>query len=230
MIDIAVNDHQTTRTVLRCQPEIKRLLYRLDGRGYIAGSYAAYACNPLIKPMEPGDIDIFATTDQNAAAVVDTFLGLHCYRDKAGIYFVDAVNDIVTTLRKYTMRGLPIQVIRPSPEWKQFPEDLINSFDLDVCRAVIISPNTVLCDEHAGWDQGKVLRVNNPLRTFKRILKYNARGVEFSDHELLKVFRAWDEMPAEKKEGWIKEAADAEFAPEFFDSSFTDEDDWFEGE
>jgi hypothetical protein len=227
MADIQVNEHWTTRPVWRNRARIKLLLGLLEGRGYIGGSYAAHACAFIDEnPIKPNDIDIFATSDDNALRITDTLLNLKHGR----IFFVDTINDIVTTLARVDRHGLSMQIIRPSPEWKAFPTDLIDSFDLDVCRAVIISPVEVLCDENAGAKRGKVLRVNNPLRTVKRIMKYSERGVHFNDHELLKVFRAWDEMPAEKKATWIKEAADELLPETMFDSSFTDEDDWFEGE
>lgn len=225
MSDIQVNEHWTTRQVVRCQPEIKRLLSLIDGRGYIGGSFAAFACAVIAGPIKPNDIDIFATSDDNAEGIVDTLVQLRNGRT----FSISERNDITTTIRRMNGRGLPMQVIRPSPEWKTFPDDLIDSFDLDVCRAVIVSSVDVLCDENAGWMSGKVLRVNNPLRTFKRIMKYAARGVQFNDHELLKVLRAWDQMPAEKKATWIQEAAD-ELRQPAFDSNFVNYDDWFEGE
>lgn len=220
MTDLQVTTHWLTRPILRNKRAIKRLFKFLDGRGFIAGSYAAYACAPTA--VKPGDIDVFATTAEHADNIV-----LELCNMTSESYGVYDRNDVVTTM--YRPHRLNIQVIRPSPEWTDFPNDLMKSFDLDVCRAVVTSPTEVLCDENAGWIVGKVLRINNPLRTLKRIIKYAKRDVEFNDHELLKVFRAWDEMPAEKKTEWITNAADA-LKGEPFDSDFVDDDDWFEGE
>lgn len=81
--------------------------------------------------------------------------------------------------------------------------------------------------------QAKVLRVNNPPRTLRRIMKYQARGVEISDHELLKVFRAWAAWPEARREAALAAAAEEEALaglPTGENSDFLDEDDWFEGE
>lgn len=225
MTDNAINTYWTTRRVHRGQPLIERLTEFLGNRGYIAGSFAAWACSLAGEPWKPNDIDIFAKSDEDASNLVNDLV-------HGSDYVLCSQNEIVSSFSASAMNldKLGIQVVRPSPEWKLFPTDLINSFDLDVCRAVIISPIEILCDINAGEFYGKVLRINNPLRTFKRIMKYQVRGVSFSDHELLKVFRAWDEMPAAKKESWINQAADSTHEQETFDSDFTDDDDWFEAE
>lgn len=224
MSDIQVNEHWTHYPIGRGNRQIAKLLAFLNGRGYIAGSFAAWACSPFHESWKPNDIDIFAKSDADAANIVEDL-------NKGNEYWCGDQNDIVTTFHSEKPKGLNVQIIRPSPEWKTFPDDLINSFDLDVCRAVILSHTEALADENAGYDIGKVLRINSPLRTLKRIMKYSARGVSFSDHELLKVFRAWDETSTEKKEAQLKEAANALAPDEIFDSGFyADEDEWFEGE
>lgn len=221
---IQVNEHWAHYPINRGKRRITRLLSLLNGRGYIAGSFAAWACSPFNESWKPNDIDIFAKSDADAASIVDDL-------SKEGEYWYDTINDVATTFHSKRPNGLNVQIIRPSPEWKTFPDDLINSFDLDVCRAVILSHTEALADENAGYDIGKVLRINNPLRTLKRIIKYSARGVSFNDHELLKVFRAWNELPAEKKEAQLKAAADELTPDEAIDSGFyADEDEWFEGE
>lgn len=223
MSDIQVNEYWNTRPVFNGKTRIKQLTSFINSRGYIAGSFAAWACTYLSDPWKPNDIDIFAKSD-------DAYHSLAVDLNKDSNYRFDAQNDITTTFSPMKPNKLGIQIIRPSPEWKTFPDDLINSFDLNVCRAVIISPVEVLCDEDAGEFYGKVLRINSPLRTFKRIMKYAARGVAFNDHELLKVFRAWDKMPTDKKEAWIAEAEEELLPDPDCCSDFTDEDDWFEGE
>jgi hypothetical protein len=105
--------------------------------------------------------------------------------------------------------GMPIQVIKPNPEWKTFPDDILSSFDFDICRAVLLNLEEVLADTNVGQLKGKILRLNNPLRSLKRVIKYTARGVEFSDGELLKLFQGWEEMPRGRRDVWLDEASEA---------------------
>jgi len=218
--------HWVSRPVYNGKDRVETLLPLINGRGYISGSFAAWACSYLDEPWKPNDIDIFAKSDEDAASLVDDL-------NRGADYWEDERNELVTTFKAEKEGDLGIQIIRPSPEWKTFPDDVINSFDLGVCRALIVDLNTVLCDTTAGTYYGKVLRINNPLRTFKRIAKYMARGVEFSDHELLKVFRAWDATTAVRKEGWLKDAAaileQADSDGIGYDDFF-DEDDYFDAE
>jgi len=219
--------HWVNRCVYKGQDQVERLLTFINGRGYIAGSFAAWACSYLDETWTPNDIDIFAKSNDDAASLVDDL-------NRGSEYWEDERNELVTTFKAEKENQLGIQIIRPSPEWKTFPDDVINSFDLGVCRALIVDLKTVLCDTTAGTYYGKVLRINNPLRTFKRIMKYTARGVEFSDHELLKVFRAWDATTAKRKEEWIHNAAailDQAADDDLIGyDDFFDEDDYFEAE
>ena len=220
-----VKRHWMTRPVINGQKQIDALLTMIGNRGYIAGSFAAWACSYRADPWKPSDIDIFAVSDE-AAKWLRLELTMH------PDYFLKDENELVTTYEAIDPRMLGIQVVRPSPDWKTLPDDLINSFDLNVCRAVIISKTECICDEDSGDIYGKVLLVNNPLKTFKRIIKYSARGVEFSDHEMLKVFRAWDSTDAERKTGMIERAADeaVQGGQVFIEDYEFDEDDYFDAE
>lgn len=216
-----VNEYWVSRPIYNGKEQIEQLLTFINGRGYIAGSFAAWACSYMDQCWLPNDIDIFATTDEHAASMVDEL-------NRGSQYWEYERNDLVTTFKAECEPNLGIQIIKPSPAWKTLPDDIINSFDLGVSRAVIIAPNTAICDTSAGTFYGKVLRINNPLRTMKRIAKYTARGVEFSDHELLKVFRAWDATDPERKARWIQDAA--AILEQAESSDFLDEDDYYDGE
>lgn len=220
-----VKRHWMTRPVINGEDRIDILLTMIRDRGYIAGSFAAWACSYRVEPWLPTDIDIFAISDEAYKGLTDDLI---CHPD----YFLGSENELVTTFESNIPGVLPIQVVRPSPDWKTLPDDLINSFDLNVCRAVIISKTECICDEDAGDVYGKVLLVNNPLKTFKRIIKYSARGVMFSDHEMLKVFRAWDSTDAERKASMIERAADeaVQGGQVFIEDYEFDEDDYFDAE
>ena len=216
-----MNEHWQQMPVVRGFDTLQPLYECIDGRGYVAGSYAAFMAYGGDTPILPNDIDVFATTEQHAYKLADDI-------DMKLNYFMESSNDTAYTLTSFT--GLPgIQVVRPNPNWKVWPDDILSDFDLDICRAVLISPNTVIADEHASWSRGKLLRINNPLRSLKRVMKYAARGVEFDDHELLKLFQSWDQVSTERKEAMIAIAAkelNAVDAPADYYSG----DDWFEGE
>lgn len=222
-IDTAQNPHWQEYEVRRGLDSIWELYMASKVYGYIAGSYAAFMACCTDDPILPNDVDVFAVSKAGADIIVrDLTSGL-------GFRYVGD-NEVCTSLTRGDMTA---QIINPNPEWKDFPGDLLNSFDLDVCRAVLVSETTVLADAHIGWRQGKILRTRNPLRSLKRVLKYHERGVEFSDHELLKLFRAWDQVTAERKAELIQLAHDEEFPPfsepQEYDVAW-DEDDYYEGE
>jgi len=189
--------------------------------GWIAGSYAAFMACINDQPILPNDIDIFAKTSKGAARIANRLIK----RLKIDPVFGVDVNATAWSLRPDGC--MPVQVVKPNPNWKSFPDDILNSFDLDISRALLVSPTTVLADYHVGWHEGKIIRVNDPLRTLKRVIKYAARGVAFDDHELLKVFQAWDQVSAERKEHMIQQAEPQEM-PDY--SWYIDNDDYFEGE
>lgn len=229
-----MNMFWTEHPVVRGKSKIAELWPIVNGRGYIAGSWAAWACSRAKAPWLPRDIDIFATSEDNAKAIVDA---VRC----SGRW--DVSETAVAFTIKRTGHLLDIQVVRPSPEWRHWPGDLLESFDLSVSRAVLVAPGTVMGDADAGSYEGKILRTNNPLRSLKRVMKYNERKVTFHDHELLKLFRAWDMTPQEKKDAWITEAAkeydrlrgplkvhEGDDDDDESSYGFYDDDDWFEGE
>lgn len=254
--------------VVRGMEAVRGVLTALDGGvgskplGYIAGSYAAHMTDGG-HMVQPGDIDIFAVGETTAAAVARDLA--ERFGDGLG---PETTNGRVWHITRPNRDLLPIQVIAPDPAWKDFPRDIVNNFDLNVCRAVLVhSPERdytrcdcfdyegkpmfetavhedektyVLGDRDLGKSIGKILRVNDPLRTFRRVAKYQARGITFSDHELLKLFRAWDGIAKNSQIDRIVRAVQAENAestapvdhglmPDSGD--FIDEDeDWFEGE
>lgn len=205
--------------------ETIRPIYELLGeRGYIAGSYAAFMATPHDQPILPNDIDIFATSQENAANI-----GIELLAQPPSDWLEE--NETVITIARRD--ALNIQIVKPNPAWQIFPEDILNDFDLDICRAVLVGPNKVIADLSVGQREGKVLRVNNALRSLKRVLKYHARGVEFNDHELLKLFQAWEQMSQDRKDAMLTRAREETEAIVLECDSGDweyDEDDWFEGE
>lgn len=216
-----MNEHWQKFPVVRGFTAIEKIFPIVSGRGYIGGSYAAFMAYLGDNPVLPNDLDIFARSERDAKRMARFF----------GDRFADENEVAISISRPRGLPDLPIQIIKPNPKWANFPDDILNDFDFDICRAVLIDKDTILADERVGFHDGKILRVNNPLRSLKRVLKYHDRGVEFSDHELLKLFQAWSQLPAERQQEEIERARKAE-EPIELDSGFWgyEEDDWFEGE
>jgi hypothetical protein len=216
-----MNEHWLELPVLRGFDGVAKLYPIIATQGYIGGSYAAWMCSPLDSPALPADIDIFATSADNATRIALDLAGtLDAYYDDNGIVYSLSGGAAVK----------PIQVIRPSPEWKVFPDDIMNSFDLSCSRAMLISPETILGDVDAGMTSAKLLRTHNPLRTLKRIMKYSNRGVEFADSELVKVLLAWESLSAERRAELIQAAQPMPSEPPEDYRNVFDDDEWFEGE
>lgn len=223
-----MNEHISTYPVQRGMTDtIRQILAIIAGRGFIGGSYAAYMVVPEAT-WQPNDVDIFATSLANATTIADD-LEKH-FGLARGIE-----TDVAYTLIHKDLRNtdfLPLQIVKPHPDWKTFPDDIIGSFDMDICRAILISEDCILADENAGKGAGKLLRINNPLRSLKRVLKYHQRGVQFNEWELLKLFQAWQLMGVEDQAAMLDR-----YNPNIDDSSSSDDgygwyddDDWFEGE
>lgn len=259
----------------------RALLTVIDGRGVIAGSFAAWLATVVDSAsVQPGDIDIFAMSAEVAPALAADLaakvgLGFSNLGPGGKVYHIPRLQP-----------DLDLQVIVPSPKWHAFPDDILNSFDLDVCRAAVVyrpasshyvleaatAPTTttsvvvaytvngggtvalgdgglrevqtaevfhVRGDPSLGNSAGQVLRVDDPLRQLRHIMKYTARGITFSDWRLLKLFRAWDDLKSRERVGkilaayaeeTITEEADLDWDADFDEDDDDDRDDWFEGE
>lgn len=218
------NPHWQEIKVRRGFAPISDVYAMVGERGYIAGSYAGYMSSLDIR-FQPNDVDIFAISNDAADSLYADL------RDKLG-YCLNTLNDVAIGLSKFGV--LPVQIVRPAPDWQTFPDDILNSFDMNICRGVLITPTMLLGDQDLGLHFGKLLRLHNPLRTLKRVMKYQARGVQFNDHELLKLFRAWQEMDVARQDAMLN-TAHAEAFPvgsseDDYEDWYEDDDDWFEGE
>jgi hypothetical protein len=216
------NPNLITYTIKRGGERIQKLIELVGDRGFIAGSYAAHMASvdhSLI--IQPNDIDIFAISDAAADAICTDLC-------QAGM-FPEQSNSIVTTLAPSQYKpicDMNIQVIKPNPIWQNFPDDIIHSFDLNVCKAILIDGH-IIGDIEIGSTIGRVLRVANPLRTIRRIMKYQSRGVQFDDWELVKTFLAWDELSEER----VQEiTASAQPEEETVPYDWYDADDYFDAE
>lgn len=219
-------NHWVRCPVRRGFDEVRPVFEAAEGHGWIAGSYAAFMAAD--NPIPPNDIDVFARSTWDAERIARRLSRSRFDMDENATAF--------SIHRRKP--ALSIQVVKPAPGWSNFPWDIINNFDLDVCRALLLTPTRIIADENVGRREAKVLRVNNPLRSLKRVLKYHVRGVEFNDHELLKLFRAWEELSPDRREAMLETARQEAFPAMQLDSGFwggdpdgySYDDDWFDGE
>jgi hypothetical protein len=190
------NEPFTTINVpCRGRDEILPLVALLDGRGYIAGSYAAWMVTPVVN-YEPADIDIFATTERN---FFDISYALLIQWHMEIIQNSDNVYGLTPTEKSPIQK--PIQVIKCHQNWKDLPLDILRSFDLTVCKALLAEWPYIIHHPDAGGLNAKILLVNNPMKEVMRVMKYHKRGVIFDPFCLLKIFKAWDQMtPAQKQQ------------------------------
>lgn len=197
--------------------------YRLSqGLGYIGGSYAAFMASNVNRKFYPSDVDIFATSPENAAEIE-----IRLRRTYACAW---EVTPIATTFFPGG-KNLPVQVVKPHPDWHNFPNDILNSFDFDVSRAVLVRHDRILADQNIGLTEAKILGMSDPLRTLQRTIKYGQKGVSFPTWELIKLFKCWDELTAVKR-AEILARVDAEKMENSVAEHYTDfvEDDYWEGE
>lgn len=166
--------------------------------GYIAGSYAAWSSLPdevelekftySLNDLKPNDCDIFCKNDESYENILGHFLGVLAYTEHSE-------NSVVVTLippEDDVARGLPtVQIVKPrylaNGQTLGYPEQIIDSFDFTVCRAVILPPVNghwnVLIDEDLIKDSAsRTLRFKNmhcPLGNMLRIAKYEKKNLRW---------------------------------------------------
>lgn len=186
-----MNEHWRGMPVVRGFESVDRIFQRIKGLGYISGSYAAFMAAPIMTPILPNDVDVFAISDKAAETIQMRLVA----REN---WYTTGASKVAFTMA-HKRHDFTVQIVKPHPDWKIFPDDYMGAFDMDVCRAVLLTPDTVLADKNVGDLQAKLLLINDPLRSLKRVMKYNARGVQLKDSELIKLFLAWDMATPERK-------------------------------
>src|SRR5207237_1020849 len=148
-----LNEHWKQYPVLRGLEAVQDLLPIIAGQGFIAGSYAAFMASTAKTLIEPSDVDIFAISEE-AARCIAAEIGPRPGRPYTETANVIALGD----------GPLPIQIIKPAPNWHDFPDDIMTSFDLSVSRALVQQgPGgvSILADEGIHTPQaGKILVIN----------------------------------------------------------------------
>jgi len=129
------------------------------------------------------DIDVYSP---DPTTLVDD-LCRHGFKiEKAANNFINLVTNDITNPILFT----PIQVItnqRPTS-----PEELFKTFDFTVCCIAYDGKSYKFGAEqehHCMYRQLVINHVTHPLKTLRRVKKYQAKGFTISDEELLKLSR-----------------------------------------
>lgn len=189
-------------TAHRGLTEIKELLYLVNtGGGFVAGGYARYCLSPLTEPVAPRNVDLYC---KEAGAY--QYLSDEIVRRGGSITFQTSNAISIKPPAKWVACPT-IQVINPSVMGGS-PADTIAIFDFTIAMAVLTWEDQGIASKEFEEDEaGMQLRVNRiqcPIGTFKRALKYAKKGYKLSSMEMLKFYRAWDGLAPDKKEELVQ--------------------------
>lgn len=182
--------------------EIETLLHVVGiNGGYVAGGYARYCLSPAPKPFQPNDVDVFCKNEGAYQLIVDEIVR----RGGAIKFKTDNATTIVPP--KEWVACPMIQVINPTVMGGE-PWDLISTWDFTVASAALtfgkqgITHLDFVKDELAG--RLVINKIQCPIGTMKRVLKYYKKGYKFSSQELLKFYKVWDGLATDRKEELVK--------------------------
>lgn len=195
--------------ILRGWDEVAELYTLIGDRGYIAGGYATWMASPLDEPYLPGDIDIFAVSDTAAWELTADICKERGWTwDMSPIAYTCFPHPLSSIVDDRKV----IQVIVPNPQWTSvikmpmkshrtlfFNEFdaytqrrlILESFDLDIIRGVVLDKSTVWGDVNLGQRIGRIMCISDPVHNLRRVMKYIAKGVTFENSELFKLFWAY---------------------------------------
>lgn len=163
--------------------------------GYIAGSYAAYVAtkNDVPVNMMPKDVDIFVKDEQSFNLIKDKLIS-----EK---FILISENELVLTFTVPNSNAVKdmsrtVQLVKPRTllNGKTFgmPEEIIDSFDFTVSRALILNENNSLVDEDFDRDfKSMTINTKNlqcPIGSSIRLLKYATKGFSINNYQHFLVF------------------------------------------
>jgi hypothetical protein len=195
--------------VRRGWDEVSTLYDLIGDRGWIAGGFAAWMGSEHDDPILPSDIDIFAVSNEAAWAITQEICALRNWAwDVSPIAYTCKPNKMLNFYGEQDTRRT-IQVIMPDPKWIKLwesyepkegdistlkPQIILNSFDFDVCRGLLLSPEVVIGDPNMGGKDARILVIRNPVQNMRRVIKYSRKGVRFDEKELYKLFWAYESI------------------------------------
>lgn len=199
-----------TIKLLRGQDKLAPFFYGLKDNVKFAGGFIRWMASPSLNPAPPGDIDLWANTDDDVFKAQE-----YCYtvgkmkRGKGDKLW----HDSELALTAQYENGQKIQIIKPKNQGAIVAagtlQDILNNFDFTIARAGLVDLDTALVDDDFIKDELRkrlVLRtIHCPIGAIKRIAKYNQKGYYISPAELYKLFADWDSRNETYKLG-LKEA------------------------
>lgn len=189
-------------TAHRGLTEIKGLLHLVNtSGGFVGGGYARYCLSPLPKPLAPSDVDIFCKVES-----VYQYLPEEIVRRGGKVVFTTP--NAVTIQPPEAWRSCPkIQIISPTI-WLGDAWSVISQFDFTVSSAALTwEDQGIAHKEFEDHEYRQLLVVNKmqcPIGTLKRAMKYSKKGYKLSSTEMLKFYSAWEGLAPEKKEELIQ--------------------------
>lgn len=164
---------------------------------YICGGFARWCASPLQEPYPPSDLDIYSE-GKKAHEAISKILNDLLRTDKSSPIAVSYVRP--SDKGSFFTYLPPIQLIKPRKEGNLISygklEDIINHFDFTVIRVGIQDSKWVMADMNFVEDEINhvlyIKRVQCPVSSLGRCLKYAKKGYYLPPHESLKMLVDWD--------------------------------------
>jgi len=190
------------RPVLRGFSEIKNLYYLIKGENlncFICGGYVRYMASHTLKPIPPGDIDIYSYDDEAYEKLKDLLVN----QENLKVKFENEVS--LTFHRSSDEKNKffacpPIQIIKPINEGaikaNGDMQTILENFDFTVIRCGLLNENEIMVDSDFENDEPKkILRIKNihcPVSSTLRCMKYAAKGYWLPPFQALRLFLDWE--------------------------------------
>ncbi len=183
-------------------------LYKLVNTygGMICGGYARYCASPHKSPVPADDVDVFFPTQSLYDAFINDEIkykhdssnpnGMWSAKESStGYTFVPSAENRFSQLKQ-------IQFLKPEFSGSDV-YSTINRFDLSIIRAGFLDLNTIIVDPDFMKDESnynlRIKRIQTPLGTLSRLMKYSNCGYKISPEEMIKSFLSWEHVSDEDK-------------------------------
>lgn len=173
-----------TLPILRGFEEVKKYAEAASLHGaYICGGYARWCCSTANPPMPPNDIDVFLTMNGVGRMIEEDFKALGCKKKRASSAAITM--KLPEKIQAGSRQVEDIQIIIKDA-FSSSVEDIISSFDFNICQAAIVDDKSVIVTDKFAEEEPKMVLTHsgvhsgNPTITFKRAIKYIKRGYSFN--------------------------------------------------
>jgi hypothetical protein len=192
--------------LLRGFGNIEPVFNSLKSISYFAGGFARYCASPCPSPSSFSDVDIFPKSPEAFEVILD-FLVSNGFDVKGentrAIWFEPRYFQDVYVPSLNVIKFTQIGHLKGFNTERIEARELLESFDFTCVQAYILDKNTVMVSdkflEDEGQKQLKFVSIQNPIKLWGRVLKYNREGYGISRHEVLKALKAWERFPQNEK-------------------------------